>query len=123
MTTTSDHRAAVPRSRGAVLAAPAHLHERLSMQQLELEEQMRVAMAQLQSLRDGSDLVDPDVQAPLMTALRSLDEAERTGIEVAEALARMRSGRYGACVRCGATIPVERLEARPTERHCTPCSR
>jgi DnaK suppressor protein len=124
-TSMSEHRPAVPRSRSAQLPAHAlgRLHERLAMQQLELEEQMRTAIAQLQSLRDGSDLVDPDVQAPLMSALRSLDESERSAIEVADALARVRSGAYGACARCGAAIAVEQLELRPTARSCIPCSR
>ena len=124
-TSMSDHRPAVPRSRSNQLPdqALSRLHVRLSMQQLELEEQMRTAIAQLQSLRDGSDLVDPDVQGPLMSALRSLDESERAAIDVADALARVRSGAYGVCVRCGAAIAVEQLELRPTARYCNPCSR
>jgi DnaK suppressor protein len=41
--------------------------------------------------------------------------------EVVDALERLDSGSYGKCERCGATIPIERLEAIPTARLCVTC--
>jgi RNA polymerase-binding transcription factor DksA len=58
-----------------------------------------------------------------MSALQALDTAERSSIEVADALARLDRGTFGSCARCEATIPVERLELRPFDRLCAGCSR
>lgn len=41
--------------------------------------------------------------------------------EIVEALARLESGTYGRCERCGQPIPRERLEAIPTARLCVRC--
>jgi DnaK suppressor protein len=42
--------------------------------------------------------------------------------DVQRALAKLDDGSYGICDRCGATIPPERLEARPSSVLCVPCS-
>jgi DnaK suppressor protein len=42
--------------------------------------------------------------------------------DVDAALARMDEGTYGICERCGATIPDERLEARPWTTLCVSCA-
>src|SRR5438552_14641532 len=41
--------------------------------------------------------------------------------EIVAALDRMAQGTYGKCERCGADIPIERLEAIPTARLCVNC--
>jgi DnaK suppressor protein len=41
--------------------------------------------------------------------------------DVDAALARMDDGSYGACLVCGAGIPVERLEALPAAGCCVAC--
>ena len=38
------------------------------------------------------------------------------------ALARLEGGTYGLCEVCGAAIPDERLEARPTATKCVACA-
>ena len=98
---------------------------RMALAQLacELDEQMRSASATLAELREDFSLTDPDVQAPLMTALHSLDTAERTAIDVADALARIDAGTYGVCGRCRTAIPLDRLEIRPAGRFCVACTR
>ncbi|HET7900078.1 MAG TPA: TraR/DksA C4-type zinc finger protein [Candidatus Nanopelagicales bacterium] len=98
---------------------------RMSLAQLrcELDAQMRAASATLQELREEFSLTDPDVQAPLMTALHSLDVAERTSVDVVDALARIEGGTYGTCPRCRREIPLARLEVRPAGRFCLDCSR
>jgi len=42
--------------------------------------------------------------------------------EIDAALERVEAGTYGVCEECGARIPEERLEARPTARHCLGCA-
>lgn len=45
----------------------------------------------------------------------------RSREEITEALARMREGIYGNCLRCGNEIDLERLEDVPWEQFCTAC--
>ena len=40
---------------------------------------------------------------------------------IQEALERMDSGEYGACVACGGEMQPKRLEAVPWARHCIEC--
>jgi DnaK suppressor protein len=42
--------------------------------------------------------------------------------EVRRGLEKFEEGTYGICDRCGATIPDERLEARPSSVRCVRCS-
>jgi RNA polymerase-binding transcription factor len=42
--------------------------------------------------------------------------------DVQRALTKFEEGTYGICDRCGATIPDERLEARPASVLCMRCS-
>lgn len=49
-------------------------------------------------------------------------QAEARLAEIDGALARVASGSYGRCERCGQGIPAERLEARPTARTCVGCA-
>src|SRR5919112_6562115 len=43
--------------------------------------------------------------------------------DVVAALERIADGTYGACVRCGAAIAAERLEALPWAAYCIGCQR
>jgi len=47
---------------------------------------------------------------------------KETLIEIDEALGRIADGTYGLCMKCGKDIPLERLEAVPKTRYCTPCA-
>jgi DnaK suppressor protein len=51
-----------------------------------------------------------------------LERAERTLTEVSAAVERLRQGRYGTCISCGAVIPPERLAALPTTLRCASCA-
>lgn len=54
----------------------------------------------------------------------NLNSSRRETDELADieaALARMRGGRYGACLDCGAEIHRDRLLAYPTARRCIDC--
>ena len=96
---------------------------RLALRRLELDEQMHVATAALDLLSATVDVSDPEVQEPLMAALRSLDAAEHEASEVVDALTRLAEGRYGRCVRCTAAIPAESVLADPRARTCARCDR
>ena len=51
-----------------------------------------------------------------------IDQAQEHLSAVEAALDRVRAGTYGTCERCGAAIPEERLEARPTATTCVACA-
>jgi DnaK suppressor protein len=51
-----------------------------------------------------------------------LDGARALVVELEDARERVRSGAYGVCERCGATIPAARLDARPATRLCVTCA-
>ena len=51
-----------------------------------------------------------------------MSQAEADVEELDQALDRLRNGTYGACVRCGAPIPGERLAAQPTTLTCVGCA-
>jgi RNA polymerase-binding transcription factor len=65
----------------------------------------------------ASDMVDRELDGSL--------ESNATTIvrEIDEALGRIDTGTYGACVRCGASIPEERLDAVPYATLCVACKR
>ena len=52
-----------------------------------------------------------------------LEQARRRLADVDAALARRKSGGYGACETCGGPIGAERLAARPSVRTCIGCAR
>jgi len=52
----------------------------------------------------------------------ALLEQSRTRLgEIDAALARVGTGAYGVCERCGGPIPAERLAVRPTAATCVRC--
>jgi len=55
--------------------------------------------------------------------LESLDKQAAEEIElIRQALHRMDEGKYGKCIRCGAAIAPERLEALPYATSCIKCA-
>ncbi|MCR2785833.1 MULTISPECIES: TraR/DksA C4-type zinc finger protein [unclassified Microbacterium] len=55
-----------------------------------------------------------------LDALRRAAHGERAELDAA--LVRTADGSYGVCASCGAAIPVERMQARPTAEHCIACA-
>ena len=51
------------------------------------------------------------------------DRSDQQLVLVDEALARLEAGTFGTCVRCGARIVTERLEALPWAARCIDCQR
>ncbi len=55
--------------------------------------------------------------------LARLDDRGKAEIEeIDTALARLATGDYGRCTRCGEPIPLARLEAMPTAVTCVDCA-
>lgn len=47
---------------------------------------------------------------------------ERELLRIDAALERLENGEFGYCIRCGAEIPVRRLEIDPAAAQCTGCA-
>lgn len=104
-------------------AARARLEQMLA----ELEASARALQAE--GAGENSELSHYDQhQADTATLLADADReeaaievvlAQRDGVRAA--LSRLDEGTYGRCVSCGATIPAERLEARPEAERCVRC--
>jgi DnaK suppressor protein len=72
---------------------------------------------------------EPDDDAALATstfssdlAAATLERERRTLEEIEAALRRMKSGDYGTCASCGASIPEARLRALPWAQVCVACA-
>ena len=59
---------------------------------------------------------------PDPVAQRRAADLKDTIEQIDAALARIDAGTYGACTKCGTTIPEERLELRPFSATCVTCS-
>jgi RNA polymerase-binding transcription factor DksA len=59
---------------------------------------------------------------PDPVAQRRSADLKETIEQIDAALARIDAGTYGACTKCGTTIPEERLELRPFTATCVACS-
>lgn len=103
-----------------------------------LEAQHRLARARLVAARAELDDLDTgrdpnlddehDPEGPTVAFERARVaalEAEATTRldEVDRALARLASGDYGRCARCGGPIGSARLEALPAAERCVACAR
>jgi len=77
-------------------------------------------------LRPDLDFGDSFADAGSVTAERTeviglVDSIKSQLDDVDVALARLESGTYGICARCGSEISVARLEARPSSVLCVNC--
>jgi len=92
------------------------------------EWQQRLGAIRADRRREHGGL-DPDsgeraVERENDETLDALDERGRQAVEEFDAaLARIESGEYGRCVRCGSEIPEGRLRAYPATPTCVECSR
>lgn len=93
-----------------------------------LEEQWRQQVAHIVELsyEMHSPLIDePDADGfrgdRRNVTARLLSAARRQLEETEAALARLDSGGYGSCGRCGEAVPTERLAILPAAKYCVAC--
>ena len=77
------------------------------------------ARGRIDAALDLEDRASMDLEDDTDFAL--LEIRYKTYKDIAEAFRRLESGAYGLCERCGAHIPIARLEAESFARFCVPC--
>jgi RNA polymerase-binding transcription factor DksA len=114
----------------AVTAAPADIRAALerergdSVARLRALEREFTGITEAAADSNGDDEHDPEgatvgFERAQVSAL--LAQSRGRLREVDEALARLGSGAYGVCTRCGRPIDPERLAVRPTATTCVRC--
>lgn len=91
-------------------------------------QELSAELGQIVTAAEGSNLDDehdPEgttiaFEREQLAALR--DQTQQRIAEIDHALERLAAGGYGRCESCGATIPAERLAARPAVRLCVNCA-
>ena len=99
--------------------SPADLARHLPALRAALLEQRRFRADQLNQLQ--AEVPTDDAREEVTLTLRRAARVALADIDAA--LARMREGRYGRCVHCDTTIPLERLEILPAVALCMSCQR
>ena len=103
-----------------------------------LEEDLQSSQASIAALRgEATDLEDDETveggvptnhMADVGTSVYDRERLISFGQElqdrvasIEDAMQRMDDGKYGNCLRCGRTIPMERLKALPFTSYCVDC--
>jgi RNA polymerase-binding protein DksA len=107
------------------MSTPAGLRERLLLRREELL--IRVQDIEKNFRREDNplekDAEEQSLQIEADDVLKALDQVGRRELAAIDrALARMESGTYGVCVRCGEDIAPARLKALPAAEHCIRCA-
>lgn len=69
--------------------------------------------------KDLADVASDDIDRQMLEAIGS-QELKRLKL-LESALARIKQGKYGFCIKCNKRIPMERLEAIPYALMCIEC--
>jgi len=101
----------------------AHFRTILETLKLELMDDIDRTVHTMQD--EATVFADPNDRASQETdiaiELRNRDRERKLIKKIDETLARIESGEYGYCDKCGIEIGIKRLEARPTATLCIDC--
>jgi DnaK suppressor protein len=119
-------RSRVDSSRSATSSVPPPPNLTVA-QKRELEAELRrelVALERRMASERQAESAETHVVAAhdVAAALRGTSDTLARHDLVADALARLASGAYGTCSRCGEPIPYGRLVVMPEATHCLRCS-
>jgi DnaK suppressor protein len=99
------------------------LRARLANLDAELEELTAVPRDPAAAVSFGKRIGDGTTEA--IDRITKVGTAEQLAVmraDVVRSLEKIDDGTYGLCDRCGASIPDERLEARPWSVRCVSCA-
>jgi RNA polymerase-binding transcription factor len=99
------------------------LRMRLASLDAELAELTAVPRDPMSAVSFGKRIGDGTTEAiDRMTKVSTAEQLAVMRADVVRALEKIDDGTYGLCDRCGASIPDERLEARPWSVRCVACA-
>jgi len=99
------------------------LRTRLENLDAELDELTAVPRDPAAAVSFGKRIGDGTTEAiARMTKVGTAEQLSVMRADVVRALEKIEDGTYGLCDRCGASIPDERLEARPWSVLCVSCA-
>ncbi len=100
--------------------------EKLTLRKAELERRIDALETDIRRGRGGplsADSEEAALEQENDEVLDALDDQAREELrQVEAALARIASGKYGFCEKCGQPIGPARLEALPYAVHCVRCA-
>lgn len=102
-------------------ADPARARARLLTERARLTEEISAAIEAPEQMTYGSQAAAASQVFEQERDLAMRDRAIQHLDVVDAALARLDSGSYGRCIRCGREIAPERLDALPWAAHCIEC--
>lgn len=85
----------------------------------DVEQTLTEMNAQAGNIPDPNDRATVESDRSFELRLRGRERKLMEKID--EALARIKSGRFGICLECGENITIKRLEARPVAELCIDC--
>ncbi|MDR1849293.1 MAG: RNA polymerase-binding protein DksA [Zoogloeaceae bacterium] len=115
----------VPKAKEAYMSAAQLQHFRNILESIkkDLGEDIDRTVHTMQD--EATVFADPNDRASQETdiavELRNRDRERKLIKKINETLARIESGDYGYCDKCGVEIGIKRLEARPTATLCIDC--
>jgi DnaK suppressor protein len=72
--------------------------------------------------REPGEAIEDAARDQMLAILSRLEDRERHALdEIFAALRKLGTGTYGLCESCGGDVPLARLRAMPTARHCLTC--
>jgi RNA polymerase-binding transcription factor DksA len=89
---------------------------------LECEHARIVAASESSNADDEHDPEGSTIAFERQQLMALLQQARRTRDDLEWALIQLDGGTYGLCERCGGSIVIGRLEARPNARTCITCA-
>ena len=105
------------------IPAPALSRRLLLKKQAELFADLKMMSEDIHQLREPApeeNRFSVTQQHSIAQRLSAVESSELGRVNAA--LERLRSGVYGICQRCGASIPATRLKAVPWAEHCRKCA-
>lgn len=78
-------------------------------------------LATLETHQPGAPVEDAAREEVVAILSRLGDREKHELYELHAAWARLEGGAFGLCEACGEPLPLARLRAVPTARHCLPC--
>jgi DnaK suppressor protein len=99
--------------------------DRLAEARLRLARTVATTDDDLETLaaRESREIAEDPATGTVGELLGRLVGPERGKLEEIDAAqVRLEAGAFGLCERCHQPIPLKRLRAMPTGRHCSPCA-